>query len=1045
MTENKAAAQTLLLVESLKVLKNSRSQHETEETIQSLLKLDFEVPFCTSDVGEDLLRICVLRCEQCPSMATAPLKELIWLFQTSTENQINLSPTSIDLLVKFCLKRVLSGPIPQIIVSFHALGSLVYQNSHLLDSNWPALHEVLRRSLCDNEDVDSIRHSALKILQSLTIRRDKETGYLSASQVDAIVAMIIEGVIKKTNYADETLFCKIRVATMKTLLNLVNSDAVFQAEHMGYILGYLRHLTFYGFPGYASRPIKSFDLFPSPVCHQLPHIDMNELDGNRDKPVMRRSHGKKQNNRAQKSESTTQLDAQDDSDSSPSRKRYLPWTAADSSDADTSDPENAQDALTLNKRLRNMKAKVRQIAYDTIRMLLLTINKKERFGYLLNFLPQQSSPALRSTEHTLVLSMLKDPDARVRSSSINVLKDFIANSKQYIILACESTHATSFTSISEVMASVITELHRAIHLALLAETLPLFQIPLLSCLSLLTNASPYNRLRASIVMDMIGDLRKILTSKFEQVRVAALTCLGGFAAYQPRHTEIIRCLGLDSDHWLEVYCSSQLLGPEIEANSVRVEILQTLTAFVSNHFNYCIEVFGEIYVPVLESVLVDPFGPIRIHGMKLVTALANKIADSSSTENELVMKLGKSMWQETLFQRGLIQKCIFPPAEGESDRTPHEVRECQVLRRETFTALAEIGSVMWDNLPHSNQKFCICALLTHAKATTDDVALAAIRTLGIFCTYDGTAFDTILLQDVGEMCVHLLGKRINLSLKQKVSWTLSNVCFALWTLCKAESVRFLEEISPEFFNNLLRLSIVAYDDKDAVRVNALRAMGLLLGMVTESYMHKEIQLYKEAVRLLMETMALSSDKFFKAKWNACYAIGWILRNPTTRVLVNIDASLETLEHYLLECINLKVQIACISALDQLTEAHDLPVSVHTQAFSILLRKTSRVSEIQVSYKELKHLQSVKENLSLAVLNYLSKSDQEVFRCLPTLMTEYGECLEILLKDSLSNLDVKRTLEDFMKTPRATSSSQINKFIIEISEHMPEYSIFEAPE
>lgn len=82
-----------------------------------------------------------------------------------------------------------------------------------------------------------------------------------------------------------------------------------------------------------------------------------------------------------KQDSTTnQLDAQDDSDSSPSRKRYLPWTATDSSDADTSDTENAQDTLTLTKKLKNMKAKIRQLSYDTIRMLLLTINKKERFG-----------------------------------------------------------------------------------------------------------------------------------------------------------------------------------------------------------------------------------------------------------------------------------------------------------------------------------------------------------------------------------------------------------------------------------------------------------------------------------------------------------------------------------------------------------------------------------------------------------------------------------------------------------------------------------------
>lgn len=37
---------------------------------------------------------------------------------------------------------------------------------------------------------------------------------------------------------------------------------------------------------------------------------------------------------------------------------------------------------TLAVRVKAAKAKVRQLAYDTIRMLLLNIDKKERFGYV---------------------------------------------------------------------------------------------------------------------------------------------------------------------------------------------------------------------------------------------------------------------------------------------------------------------------------------------------------------------------------------------------------------------------------------------------------------------------------------------------------------------------------------------------------------------------------------------------------------------------------------------------------------------------------------
>lgn len=157
MTENKAAKQTLQLLEGLKALKNSRSQEETERTIQSLVKLDFQVseelrpvdryistidmlfhlsgfsrnrfslkvPFVTSDLGEELLRLCVFHCEKYTSLPTDLTKQLIWLLQTSAENQIALSAASLEVLVEFCLKDVLSQPVQETVLSFHALGSLV--------------------------------------------------------------------------------------------------------------------------------------------------------------------------------------------------------------------------------------------------------------------------------------------------------------------------------------------------------------------------------------------------------------------------------------------------------------------------------------------------------------------------------------------------------------------------------------------------------------------------------------------------------------------------------------------------------------------------------------------------------------------------------------------------------------------------------------------------------------------------------------------------------------------------------------------------------
>ncbi|OQR70742.1 HEAT repeat-containing protein 6-like, partial [Tropilaelaps mercedesae] len=1036
--------------------KNARPQNDVEinvdPVIKGFLELNYEVPFLTSDVGADLLRVCLLHCDALePSSTTAELtKQLIWAIQTSEENQLDFDDRTLLQLIQFCLRDVRGLELTQLLLSFHALGTLVYQNSHRLEFVWPKLFSVLKSCLEVNEPNVAVRHSALKVLQALTIRRKSadEWQYLSPTQAEAISALLIDGVANAIVSADELMFCKVLQASMKTLLNMATAQVHLPSNQVGYLLGWLRHLTFLGFPGYAQRPIKNFDLFPSPVCHQLPQVDIKQGETlvRDNKPVMRRYRGNKNTRKKECRKNTTGGtptgshgdSPSEDSDAgggSPSRVVHsqAPWTKTDSSDSEMSDvdsppmPKPVPDATSSNvspqamvARVKSAKAKVRQLAYDTIRMLLLNIDKKERFGYVLNFLPQQSGSLMRSTEHTLILSMLKDPSAHVRSSAINVLKDFVSYSKNYLILACESAHATSFTSISEVMAIVISELHRALHLALLAEQIPIFLVPLLSCLYLLIGASPYSRLKPILITEMCYDLKALLqNNKYEQVRVGALTCFGGVLSYQPTHAEIVRCLGLDGDHWLEKLCIEKLSPSCGEVNQVKLEVLQTLALLVSHHFTHCKDVFN-LYIQALTSSLADPYGPVKIHGMKLTAALAKQIADLICGEKEelkgLGCELGKKMWKECLFQ-GMIQCCLQSSLSEEA--TEHGVREQQVLQREAFTALANIGAEMWDDLPERNQRFCICVLLSQARGNTDDTAAAAVRTLAFFCTYPCVAQDTIFLQDVGEVCISLLNKKISTPLKIKASWALSNVCDALWTLRNTDSDRFDADINTEFYTSLLRTSVNAYAEKDAIRINAVRSMGILLGMGTSRYLSVDETLTRKAIEHLLQSAAYVGARFFKAKWNSCYAVGWMVANAHTRRLLHVPTAMKTLGDNLMNCVILKVQIACISALDQLVDCVDIEPDVRLSAFTSLVQKAEHVPSIKVDYKELKHLQNVKEQLSLALVHYIRVANcrdhylDKMFHQLAAAR----ESVELLLKSAMSCADLRVKLDELLTSEK----------------------------
>lgn len=215
---------------------------------------------------------------------------------------------------------------------------------------------------------------------------------------------------------------------MKTLQNIAAAHAPIDADQLGYILGWLRHLTFLGFPGYAQRPIRSFDLFPSPICHQLPQLDLKQEDGHRSRPPMKRHRCKRKaksecgssgrrfisttfahfppvaladppstgavaavacltlpvsTEDSRKPSSDTPVPGEspsEDSDAgSPLRGRTQPpWAKAESSESEVSDVESSPQSAQA--KIKTLKAKVRQSAYDTIRALLSNVDKKERFG-----------------------------------------------------------------------------------------------------------------------------------------------------------------------------------------------------------------------------------------------------------------------------------------------------------------------------------------------------------------------------------------------------------------------------------------------------------------------------------------------------------------------------------------------------------------------------------------------------------------------------------------------------------------------------------------
>lgn len=229
------------------------------------------------------------------------------------------------------------------------------------------------------------------------------------------------------------------------------------------------------------------------------------------------------------------------------------------------------------------------------------------------------------------------------------------------------------------------------------------------------------------------------------------------------------------------------------------------------------------------------------------------------------------------------------------------------------------------------------------------------------------------------------------------AWLLGNISEAV-VRNKGDSAA---EVDEEYFAEekillpLLECSIRTASDAPKSRPGALRAIGNLLSVFDEKLTKRHKESVEKAVDVLIENAVKGS--FMKARWNSCYALANVLRNPriysilscASRILIRMKELVEGDK-------NFKVRIGAATVLASPPERRcygDLYHSVWTAVFRALEN-----SKNMTDYNEFQHRDHLIDQLCLVGCHLIG----------------------LMAKDDLSGLNVSDSFESFsqhMKTFR----------------------------
>ncbi|KAM4647946.1 HEAT repeat-containing protein 6 [Amazona ochrocephala] len=639
--------------------------------------------------------------------------------------------------------------------------------------------------------------------------------------------------------------------------------------------------------------------------------------------------------------------------------RYPSWKRISSSESEYSDAEGG-----IQSKVRSYQANVRQGALACFLSAIKSIEKRVLYGYWSAFVPD--APGIGSPQSVSLMTIaLKDPSPKTRACALQVLSAILEGSKQFLSVAEDvNNHKRAFTPFSVTIASSIRELHRCLLLALVAESSSQTLTQIVKCLANLVSNAPYSRLKPGLLTRVWNQIKPYICHKDVNVRVSSLTLLGAIVSIQVPLPEVQLLLqqpsssGLSNSGsttprrsnsseqwrkplpsegepldnpagctspepcWLLRLCVSIIVLPREDSCSdsdanfpsfssvyepcpLRLEALQVLALLVKGHFpmaqSYFLEL-GEVACRCMEEM--DP--SIQLHGAKLLEELGTGVLqqykpDSGiSPDQRVPVSVVVTFW--TMMLNG--------PLPGTLQNSPHAT-----LQTSACDALSSILPEAFSRLKNDQQILCVTLLLGLNHSENPLVKAAAARALGVYILFSCLRQDVMFVADTANAILDSLHDK-SPNVRAKAAWSLGNLTDTLIINMETMGQSFHEEFSDLLLLKMLSSATEASKDRDKVKSNAVRALGNVLHFLQPC--HIANPRFREAIEESLQALisTVQSEATMKVRWNACYALGNVFKNPALPLgeAPWTAQAYSALSSVVKSCKNFKVRIKSAMAL-----------------------------------------------------------------------------------------------------------------------------------
>nr|XP_054313059.1 HEAT repeat-containing protein 6 isoform X1 [Pongo pygmaeus] len=713
------------------------------------------------------------------------------------------------------------------------------------------------------------------------------------------------------------------------------------------------------------------------------------------------------------------------------------WKRVSSSESDFSDAEGG-----MQSKMRSYQAKVRQGALVCFLSTIKSIEKKVLYGYWSAFIPD--TPELGSPQSVSLMTLtLKDPSPKTRACALQVLSAILEGSKQFLSVAEDtSDHRRAFTPFSVMIASSIRELHRCLLLALVAESSSQTLTQIIKCLANLVSNAPYDRLKLSLLTKVWNQIKPYIRHKDVNVRVSSLTLLGAIVSthaplpevqlllQQPcssglsnsnsatphlsppdwwkkapagpslEETSVSSPKGSSEPCWLIRLCISIVVLPKedscsgsdagsaagstYEPSPMRLEALQVLTLLARGYFS-----MTQAYLMELGEVICKCMGEadpsIQLHGAKLLEELGTGLIQQYKPDSTAAPDQRAPVFLVVMFWTMMLNGPL-PRALQNSEHPTLQASACD--------ALSSILPEAFSNLPKDRQILCITVLLGLNDSKNRLVKAATSRALGVYVLFPCLRQDVIFVADTANAILMSLEDK-SLNVRAKAAWSLGNLTDTLIVNMETPDPSFQEEFSGLLLLKMLRSAIEASKDKDKVKSNAVRALGNLLHFLQPSHIEKPTfaEIIEESIQALISTVL--TEAAMKVRWNACYAMGNVFKNPALPLGTApwTSQAYNALTSVVTSCKNFKVRIRSAAALSVPGKREQYgSVDQYAGIWNALVTALQK-SEDTRDFLEFKYCASLRTQICQALIHLLSLASASDLPCIKETLELNGNMVQ----------------------------------------------------